>query len=114
MTSPSALLSAQPINVGNWKSHRRDTTDPLHGIVYPRLIEASGRCPPEDVGGPWGYDEFLRAIEDKTHARHSELREWIGENYDPLQVNGDRLAANVEKLARKWSRKPTSRKPRVT
>lgn len=89
-------------------------TDPLHGIVYPRLIEASGRCPPEDVGGPWGYDEFLQATEDKTHERHSELREWIGEDYDPLQVNGDRLAANVEKFARKWSRKQTSRKPRVT
>ena len=28
--------------------------DALPGIVYPRLIEATGRCPPEDVGGPWG------------------------------------------------------------
>src|SRR5579872_3705458 len=30
-------------------------TDPEPGKLYPRLIEASGRCPPEDVGGPWGY-----------------------------------------------------------
>ena len=22
------------------------------GALYPRLIEASGRCPPEDIGGP--------------------------------------------------------------
>jgi hypothetical protein len=35
---------------------------------YPRptsseyAIEASGRCPPEDIGGPWGYAEFLEAI----------------------------------------------------
>ena len=24
------------------------------GLAYPRLTEARGRCPPEDVGGPWG------------------------------------------------------------
>jgi hypothetical protein len=30
-------------------------TDPEPGTFYPRLIEAKGRCPPEDIGGPWGY-----------------------------------------------------------
>lgn len=88
--------------------------DQLPGVVYPRLTEASGRCPPEDVGGPWGYDEFIKALAEKTHERHEELREWIGEDFDPLQVHGDLLAADVEKFARKWSRKPTSRKPTVT
>ena len=29
--------------------------DPEPGVLYPRLIEVSGRCPPEDCGGPWGY-----------------------------------------------------------
>ena len=28
------------------------------------LIEAIGRCPPEDVGGPPGYEEFLAALAD--------------------------------------------------
>jgi hypothetical protein len=32
-------------------------TDAMPGIAYPRLIEAAGRCPLEDVGGPWGYHE---------------------------------------------------------
>ena len=31
-------------------------------VAYPRLIEASGRCPPEDVGGPSGYAEMLEAL----------------------------------------------------
>jgi Plasmid pRiA4b ORF-3-like protein len=35
--------------------------DPEPATLYPRLIEASGRCPPKDVGGPWGYAEFLEA-----------------------------------------------------
>ena len=38
------------------------TCEPAPGAVYPRLTEASGRCPPEDVGGPWGYAEYLEAM----------------------------------------------------
>ena len=41
-------------------------TDAVPGIAYPRLVEASGRCPPEDVGGPWGYRDFLEGIADPT------------------------------------------------
>ena len=40
---------------------------------YPRLVDAKGRCPPEDVGGPWGYAEYLDAMSDPTHTRHAEL-----------------------------------------
>src|SRR5690242_19255324 len=39
-------------------------TDAIPGMAYPCLIEAAGRCPPEDVGGPWGYRDFLDAIAD--------------------------------------------------
>ncbi len=39
-------------------------TDAVPGIAYPRLIAATGRCPPEDVGGPWVYHDFLEAIAD--------------------------------------------------
>lgn len=88
--------------------------DPLPGISYPRLIEASGRCPPEDVGGPWGYAEFLEALADPKHEQHAEMRQWIGEDFDPRHAPGDLLAERVEKLATKWTRKPASRKARAT
>ena len=39
-------------------------SDPEPGVLYPRLIDVTGRCPPEDIGGPWGYAEFLKAIHD--------------------------------------------------
>ncbi|MEN1784811.1 MAG: plasmid pRiA4b ORF-3 family protein, partial [Bacteroidota bacterium] len=29
----------------------------------PLCIKAVGKCPPENIGGPWGYSEFLEAIE---------------------------------------------------
>src|SRR5579863_689713 len=85
-------------------------TDAVPGIVYPRLIEATGRCPPEDVGGPWGYHEFLDVIADPNHEEHAERLQWIGGHFDPTNVNVEALAQAVHNLAKKWSRKPSARK----
>ena len=82
------------------------------GVLYPRLVEVSGRCPPEDVGGPWGYGEFLEAIKDPKHERHSEFTEWIGDDYDPVAVDPEWLTAEVAALAKKWTRKPAPKRPR--
>jgi hypothetical protein len=83
-------------------------TEPVHGIAYPRLIEATGRCPPEDVGGPWGHTEFLEAIADPNHERHSEFVTWIGGNFDPTAVDPERHARALAALAKRWSRSPTA------
>lgn len=85
-------------------------TDAVPGIVYPRLIEATGRCPPEDVGGPWGYREFLDAIADPSHEEHDERLQWIGSNFDPADTDADALAQAVHTLAKRWARKPVTRK----
>ena len=50
-------------------------TDPVPGELYPRLIEVTGKCPPEDVGGFPGYYGFLDAMAAQQPARTSpELR----------------------------------------
>ncbi|MGA7792543.1 MAG: plasmid pRiA4b ORF-3 family protein, partial [Candidatus Acidiferrales bacterium] len=87
--------------------------DPVSGMVYPRLIEAVGRCPPEDIGGPWGYAEFLEAISDPHHERHAEFRQWVAKDFDPHLVNGDGLAEEVAGLAKRWTqkRRPSARVP---
>jgi hypothetical protein len=59
------------------------------GFLYPRLIEAKGHCPPEDVGGPWGYGEFLEAIADPSHEHHRELKEWFADDFNPHVVDVD-------------------------
>ena len=66
--------------------------DPESGILYPRLIEAKGHCPPEDIGGPWGYGEFLEAIADPSHERHRELKEWFADDFNPHVVDVDWLS----------------------
>src|SRR5438270_5127054 len=37
-------------------------TDAMPGIAYPRIIQAAGPAPLEDIGGPWAHREFLDAI----------------------------------------------------
>jgi hypothetical protein len=83
-------------------------TDHEPGLLYPRLIEVSGPCPPEDCGGPWGYADFLEAIEDPGHERHDEVTEWVGKDFDPDHVDAQRLTAGVAALAKAWSRKPAT------
>lgn len=89
-------------------------TDAVAGIVYPRLIDATGRCPPEDVGGPWGYREFLEAIADPDHEEHAERLEWVGGHFDPSNAGVDTFAQAVNHLAKKWTRKPTGPRKRTT
>lgn len=49
------------------------------GQKYPLCVKGSRACPPEDVGGPWGYAEYLEAMADPRHERHEEFKEWRGE-----------------------------------
>jgi hypothetical protein len=57
--------------------------DAVPGPPDPILIDGTGACPPEDVGGPWGYGDFINALADPKHERHAELKEWIGETFNP-------------------------------
>lgn len=87
--------------------------DPEPGMLYPRLTEASGRCPPEDVGGPWGYAEFVQAMNDPKHERHDELAGWIDEDqFDPTAVDTEQLAQSVAALAQYWARRPATKRAR--
>jgi hypothetical protein len=53
------------------------------GKRYPVCIEGARSCPPEDVGGAWGYQEFLEAITDPEHEEHDGLLEWAGGSFEP-------------------------------
>jgi hypothetical protein len=71
----------------------------IPGVAYPRLVEGARRGPPEDVGGPWGYGEFLEAIADPKHERHTELLEWCGGHFDPQRFDIDEINRRLASLA---------------
>lgn len=53
------------------------------GAPYPRCLDGARACPPEDVGGVWGYERFLEAIADPDDEEHEEFLEWAGGTFDP-------------------------------
>ncbi len=53
------------------------------GVHYPRCVAGKMACPPEDCGGPWGYVDFLKTIQNKNHPEHEEMLEWCGGEFDP-------------------------------
>ena len=77
---------------------------------YPQLLEASGRCPPEDVGGPWGYSEAREALADPNNERHKEIVEWWGGSIlDIDTVDITAIETGLFKLSRRWIRKPRTK-----
>ncbi len=49
-------------------------------------ITGKGACPPEDCGGPWGYANFRKILNNPDHEEYEDTREWVllaeGEQWD--------------------------------
>jgi Plasmid pRiA4b ORF-3-like protein len=52
-----------------------------------RCLDGENACPPEDVGGPGGYAEFLTAIADPRHDEHEHFLSWAGGSFDPAKFD---------------------------
>ena len=69
---------------------------------YPYLVSGTGRCPLEDIGGAWGYEEFLQAFEDPN----SEYREYYPEyfegdaTWDPEDAELDARRSSLSRFSR--------------
>jgi hypothetical protein len=48
-------------------------------------------CPPEDVGGIWGFQEFKKAMKNPSHPEHEMYKEWVGEHYNPEYFDADEI-----------------------
>lgn len=53
------------------------------GAPCPRCLDGARRCPPEDCGGPPGYERLLEAISRTSHREHRAMLEWCGGAFDP-------------------------------
>lgn len=52
------------------------------GMKYPYVLAGKRACPPEDVGGIWGYADFLKIIGNPTHPEHDDTLAWCGGSFD--------------------------------
>ena len=51
-------------------------------VGYPRCTAGARCCPPEDVGGVYGFYNYLEIIQRPDHPQYDDMLEWNGE-FDP-------------------------------
>jgi Plasmid pRiA4b ORF-3-like protein len=60
-------------------------------LPHPVCLGGERRCPPEDVGGVHGYQEFLDVLLNPKHEQYEQLVRWAGghfhDEFDPKTVN---------------------------
>ena len=80
------------------------------GLQAPLVcLDGARACPPEDVGGVPGYQEFLKALKNPRNKEHKNYKEWISGHpcyhgiYDSERFDMDTVNFELFKYLR-WSR----------
>ena len=68
---------------------------------YPAFVDGARRCPPEDVGGPDGFMDFLEAVLDPAHEQHRDMIRWYGGPFDPIGFDEERARFCMENMVRR-------------
>jgi hypothetical protein len=66
------------------------------GAGTPHLVGGARACPPEDCGGPWGYQHLLGVLADPAREEHEGLLGWVGGGFDPEAFDVAEANANLE------------------
>lgn len=62
-----------------------------HRITYPLCTSGARACPPEDCGGPHGYERLLETLADASHEKHDDMLRWVGGYFDPRGFDANRV-----------------------
>lgn len=64
----------------------------------PVCIKGVRACPPEDIGGMWGYYHFLEIMQDPQQPEHDDMVEWVGGHFDPEHFDLDGINKRLRKI----------------
>lgn len=51
-------------------------------LKAPECTDGARQSPPEDCGGAPGFERFLKAMANKKHPEHNEMKEWFNGTFD--------------------------------
>jgi Plasmid pRiA4b ORF-3-like protein len=71
--------------------------EPEDGLL-PRLMKAEHACPPEDCGGMGGFINMIQAFVNPQDPEHHDVREWLGEDFEPGALDFKALEAAVKRI----------------
>lgn len=73
---------------------------------YPCFLDGQWAAPPEDCGGPPGFEEFREIMANPRHPEHRERLDWHGGPFDPAFINQEQIAILMNAIARRRRTKP--------
>ena len=60
------------------------SVEPYTASVSPvEVLEGARSAPPEDSGGPSGYEHLIDALTDPADPEHDDVVAWLGDSFDP-------------------------------
>lgn len=80
-------------------NHTIEVTDLIEldeGVLF-RCVAGENAAPPEDCGGPPGFERLLQILDDPSDPEHSDMKTWVGRRYDRKRCD---LAAIEKGLAK--------------
>ena len=76
-------------------------TESEPGIRFPRCLDGERACPPEDVGGVYGFADYVEAITNPSHSEHDDYLEWHGP-FDPTEFDAAKATRRMRKGLPTW------------
>jgi len=58
--------------------------------------------PPEDCGGPYGYQELLEIIGNPNHPEYGEMKDWVGEDFNPQIIKSPMSKMSPKEIEQKF------------
>lgn len=71
---------------------------PLDAYPVPAYLDGANACPPEDVGGPYAYPDFLETMADPAHPEHENLLDWHGGPFDPAALDSEAINRRLQRI----------------
>ena len=85
---------------------------PAENIMIPVCLKGARACPPEDCGGPWGYENLLEVLKNPEDEEYASWRELLPEDFDPEHFDLD--SVNTILSSRKWTTLPSRKRRKKT
>ena len=71
-------------------------------ITRADCLAGEGACPPEDCGGPGGYEQLKKIMKITHHREHKEMRDWLrlqrGETWDADKFDLESVRTALQKI----------------
>lgn len=72
------------------------------GVRSIQCLAGARACPPEDCGGPPGYEELLSLLADPRHAEYRERKDWVGRGFDAEAFDVTKVNKKLAALAKRF------------